>query len=143
MTSVGLLMNFPPIPEVPEPVRGKSFAILEVIYCGDPADGEEIVAPLRELGSANMDTVQKQAPAGIEERLQLIRQHAPDAESLLERVNRDHPRKVVGTDDVLDAIVTLLTASAPAHAVRRLTATPRTDQLGLPMQMLYARPYRT
>ena len=67
MTSVGRLMNFPPLPEVPEPVRGKSFAILEVIYCGDPADGEELVAPLRELGSANMDTVQKQAPAGIED----------------------------------------------------------------------------
>ena len=67
MTSVGRLMNFPPIPEVPEPFRGKSFAILEVIYCGDPADGEELVAPLRELGSANMDTVQKQAPAGIED----------------------------------------------------------------------------
>lgn len=67
MTSVGRLMNFPPIPEVPEPVRGKSFAILEVIYCGDPADGEELVAPLRELGSADMDTVQTQAPAGIED----------------------------------------------------------------------------
>jgi FAD binding domain/Berberine and berberine like len=67
MTSVGRLMNFPPVPEVPEPVRGKSFAVLEVIYCGDPADGEELVAPLRELGSADMDTVQTQAPAGIED----------------------------------------------------------------------------
>lgn len=67
MTSVGRLMNFPPIPEVPEPLRGKSFAVLEVIYCGDPADGEELVAPLRELGSADMDTVQTQAPAGIED----------------------------------------------------------------------------
>jgi FAD/FMN-containing dehydrogenase len=67
MTSVGRLMNFPPIPEVPEPFRGKSFAVLEVIYCGDPADGEELVAPLRELGSADMDTVQTQAPGGIED----------------------------------------------------------------------------
>jgi FAD/FMN-containing dehydrogenase len=67
MTSVGRLMNFPPVPEVPEPVRGKSFAVLEVIYCGDPADGEELVAPLRELGSADMDTVHTQAPAGIED----------------------------------------------------------------------------
>jgi FAD/FMN-containing dehydrogenase len=67
MTSVGRLMNFPPIPEVPEPVRGKSFAVLEVIYCGDPADGEELVAPLRKLGSAGMDTIQAQAPAGIAE----------------------------------------------------------------------------
>jgi FAD/FMN-containing dehydrogenase len=67
MTSVGRLMNFPPVPEVPEPVRGKSFAVLEVIYCGDPADGEELVAPLRELGNVGMDTVQAQPPAGIAE----------------------------------------------------------------------------
>jgi hypothetical protein len=67
MTSVGRLMNFPPIPEVPEPVRGKSFAVLEVIYCGDAADGEELVAPLRELGSGGMDTIQAQPPAGIAE----------------------------------------------------------------------------
>jgi FAD binding domain/Berberine and berberine like len=67
MTSVGRLMNFPPIPDVPEPLRGRSFTVLEVIYCGDPADGEELVAPLRELGSAEIDTVQTQAPAGIED----------------------------------------------------------------------------
>ena len=67
MMSVGRLMNFPPVPEVPEPVRGKSFAVLEAIYCGDPADGEELVAPLRELGSAEMDTIQAQPPAGIAE----------------------------------------------------------------------------
>jgi FAD/FMN-containing dehydrogenase len=40
MTSVGRLMNFQPVPEVPDPFRAKSFAVLEVIYCGDPADGE-------------------------------------------------------------------------------------------------------
>ena len=67
MTSVGRLMNFPPIPEVPEPFRGKSFAMLEVIYCGDPSDGEELVAPLRKLGSGGMDTIQAQPPAGIAE----------------------------------------------------------------------------
>jgi len=67
MTSVGRLMNFPPIPEVPEPVRGKSFAVLEVIYCGDVSNGEELVAPLRKLGSVGMDTIQAQPPAGIAE----------------------------------------------------------------------------
>ncbi|MFZ1118090.1 MAG: FAD-binding oxidoreductase, partial [Propionibacteriaceae bacterium] len=67
MTSVGRLMNFPPIPEMPEPLRGKSFAVLEVIYCGDVSDGDELVAPLRKLGSAAMDTIQAQPPAGIAE----------------------------------------------------------------------------
>jgi len=56
MTSVGRLMNFPPIPEVPESVRGKSLAVLEVIYCGAPADGEELVAPLRKLGRYGHDS---------------------------------------------------------------------------------------
>jgi FAD/FMN-containing dehydrogenase len=67
MTSVWRLMNFPPIPELPDALRGKSFTILEVIYCGDPADGPELVAPLRELGNVGMDTVQAQPPAGIAE----------------------------------------------------------------------------
>ena len=67
MTSVGRLMNFPPIPEMPEPLRGRSFAVLEVIYCGDVSDGDELVAPLRKLGSAAMDTIQAQPPAGIAE----------------------------------------------------------------------------
>jgi FAD/FMN-containing dehydrogenase len=67
MTSVGRLMNFPPIPEVPEPLRGNSFTVIEVIHCGDPADGEGLVAPLRALGNVGMDTVAVQPPAGIAE----------------------------------------------------------------------------
>jgi FAD/FMN-containing dehydrogenase len=67
MTSVGRLLNFPPIPEIPEPFRGKSFAVLEAIYCGDPTDGEGLVAPLRELGTVGMDTMAVQPPAGIAE----------------------------------------------------------------------------
>lgn len=65
MTSVGRIMNFPPIPEIPEPVRGQSFAVVEAIYCGDPADGEELVAPLREFGTVGMDSMAVQPPAGI------------------------------------------------------------------------------
>jgi FAD/FMN-containing dehydrogenase len=67
MTSVGRLMNFPPVPEVPEPFRGQSFAVLEVVYCGDPAAGAELAAPLRELGNVGIDMIQAQPPAGIAE----------------------------------------------------------------------------
>jgi hypothetical protein len=62
--SVGRLMNFPPIPEIPEQFRGQSFAVVEVIHCGEVAAGEELVAPLRELGPA-MDTIAAVPPAGI------------------------------------------------------------------------------
>ncbi len=64
-TSVGRLLNFPPIPEIPEPFRGQSFAMLEVIYNGDEASGVELVAPLRALGAASMDTIATVPPAGI------------------------------------------------------------------------------
>ena len=55
ITSCGRLMRFPDLPFIPEPLRGNAFAIVEAVYSGDPADGEAIVAPLRELGPA-MDT---------------------------------------------------------------------------------------
>ena len=57
MTSVGRILQLPPMEAIPEPVRGKSFVIVEAIYCGDDhADGERLVAPLRALGPV-MDTV--------------------------------------------------------------------------------------
>jgi FAD/FMN-containing dehydrogenase len=67
MTSTGRFMNFPPIPDIPDPFRGKSFAVVEVIYCGQPADGEGLVSPLRELGNLAMDTLAPQPPVGIAE----------------------------------------------------------------------------
>jgi len=56
MTSVGRILQFPPLPFIPEPVRGKSFVVVEAIYAGDPADGELWLSPLRDLEPV-MDTV--------------------------------------------------------------------------------------
>ena len=56
MTSVGRLLQFPPIPQIPEPVRGRSFVVVEAIYLGDETDGARLVEPLRALGP-EMDTV--------------------------------------------------------------------------------------
>jgi hypothetical protein len=67
MTSVWRILNFPPVPEIPEPFRGNSYTAIEAIYCGDPADGEGLVAPLREAGTVGMDTMAAQPPVGIAE----------------------------------------------------------------------------
>jgi FAD/FMN-containing dehydrogenase len=56
MTSVGRILQFPPIPEIPEPVRGQSFVVVEAIWSGDPDEGERLLEPLRGLGPI-MDTV--------------------------------------------------------------------------------------
>jgi FAD/FMN-containing dehydrogenase len=64
VTSVARIMNFPPIPEIPEPMRGKSFAIVEAVALLGEAEATEVLAPLRDLGPA-MDTFAVQPPAGI------------------------------------------------------------------------------
>ena len=56
MTSVGRILQFPPIPEIPEPVRGQSFVVVEAIWSGEPGEGERLLEPLRGLGPV-MDTV--------------------------------------------------------------------------------------
>jgi hypothetical protein len=52
LTSVGRLLQIPPIPEIPEPLRGNSFVVVEAAFLGSEADGAELLAPLRELGPA-------------------------------------------------------------------------------------------
>jgi hypothetical protein len=51
-------LNVPPLPAVPEPLRGKSVIALRGCYCGEkPEDGEELLRPVREeLGETIMDT---------------------------------------------------------------------------------------
>ena len=57
MTSVGRILQFPPIPEIPEPVRGQSFVVVQAIWSGeDHAEGARLLEPLRALGPV-MDTV--------------------------------------------------------------------------------------
>ena len=56
MTSVGRILQFPPIPQFPEEIRGRSFVVVETIWSGDPAEGEAQIAPLRALRPV-MDTV--------------------------------------------------------------------------------------
>ncbi len=64
MTSLGRLLNVPPFPEIPEPIRGRSFVVVEAAFLGDEAAGTELLAPLRELGP-EMDTFATMAPPGL------------------------------------------------------------------------------
>src|ERR687893_3139597 len=44
------LMQFPPVDEVPEMLRGKAFTIIQTAYLGNERDGAELIRPLTELG---------------------------------------------------------------------------------------------
>ena len=87
LTTIGRLLQLPPLPEIPEPLRGKSFAIVEVIHCGDPAEADKLLAPLRAL-EPTMDTLQ---PTPVPE---LGRLH----------MDPDHPVPAVGDGLMLDAL---------------------------------------
>ncbi|MGH3145618.1 MAG: FAD-binding oxidoreductase, partial [Rubrobacter sp.] len=58
MTSGVAFLNVPPLPAVPEPLRGKSVIALRGCYCGESLEsGEELLRPVREeLGETIMDT---------------------------------------------------------------------------------------
>ena len=50
ITTVGRVVQVPPLEEIPELIRGKSFAIVQAAYLGNERDGAELIHPLAELG---------------------------------------------------------------------------------------------
>jgi hypothetical protein len=50
VTSVGRILQLPPIPEIPEPLRGRSFVVVEAACLLSEAEGAELLRPLRDLG---------------------------------------------------------------------------------------------
>lgn len=56
LTSAVTLMNFPPLPEIPEPLRGNSFVIIRGAWSGVPDVGRDIVNEWRRWRAPVADT---------------------------------------------------------------------------------------
>jgi len=65
VTSVVRFITPPPIPDVPEPIRGRPLLTIDGACIGGQEEGEAIVAPLRELGETIMDTWGQIPAAGL------------------------------------------------------------------------------
>jgi hypothetical protein len=50
VTSIGRILRVPPLPDIPEPVRGRHLAVIEATILLDEAEAAALVAPLRALG---------------------------------------------------------------------------------------------
>jgi FAD/FMN-containing dehydrogenase len=50
VTSVGRFLQFPPVPALPEHLRGQSFAVIEAVSLLGQDASDELLGPLRELG---------------------------------------------------------------------------------------------
>jgi hypothetical protein len=59
------LLNLPPIPDIPEPVRGKKLLGIAAAYIGSQDEGERAIAPLREIGEPVMDTFDQIPASGL------------------------------------------------------------------------------
>lgn len=58
------LLRLPPLPELPEPLRGNSFAVIDGAIDASVEQAEEMLAPLRALGPV-MDTFAEMPTAGL------------------------------------------------------------------------------
>jgi hypothetical protein len=50
VTSLARLLRVPPLPDIPAQLRGRPFVVVEAACIGDESSGEDLLAPLRELG---------------------------------------------------------------------------------------------
>ncbi|GKQ39552.1 FAD-binding oxidoreductase [Streptomyces sp. A012304] len=58
MCSAFTILRLPPIPQIPEPLRGGFWARVALAWPGDPAEGEALIAPLRTAAPVALDTVE-------------------------------------------------------------------------------------
>jgi len=110
LTTIGRLLNFPPIEQIPESVRGQSFVIVEAYHTGDPAQADALLAPLRALGPVNDTITTVPMPA-------------------LSHLHMDPEQPVPGAADGMlvgslptEAVDALINAAGPGAALPLLTA---------------------
>jgi hypothetical protein len=103
MTTVGRLLQLPPVRDIPEPLRGRSFVGVQAFYMGSEAEGAALVAPIRALGP-EIDTVETIAAAAL--------QHV--------HMDPEHPIPGLGDgmllDDLPAAGIDALVAAAGPHS---------------------------
>jgi FAD binding domain/Berberine and berberine like len=73
MTSIGRILQLPPLPEIPEALRGAQIVVIEAAFLGSEEDGAELLRPLRELGPVQ-DTFAVAPPSVLHE----LHQDPPD-----------------------------------------------------------------
>ncbi|KAA9134438.1 FAD-binding oxidoreductase [Microbacterium caowuchunii] len=64
VTSLVRVLRYPPIPEIPEPLRGRAFVGVEVAIQGDADSAAALLEPLRDL-APEIDSVRTMSPAKL------------------------------------------------------------------------------
>ncbi len=89
LTSMALLMAAPPAPFIPPAKQGAPVVAIFLCYTGDLAQGEQVVAPLRKLGTVVADVIapipypvmfaftEEAARPGFPQYVRCLRKHSP------------------------------------------------------------------
>jgi FAD/FMN-containing dehydrogenase len=64
MSTWARILQVPPLPDVPEVVRGRALVVIEAAYLGAADDGAELLRPLRDLGP-ELNTFASVPPAAL------------------------------------------------------------------------------
>jgi hypothetical protein len=64
VTTCARLLRLPPIPDIPEQLRGRSFVAVDGALIGDEAEGARLMQPLRALGP-EIDSFREMPPSGL------------------------------------------------------------------------------
>jgi hypothetical protein len=99
LTSAVRLVHYPPAPAIPAPLRGASAIVIMACYSGSTAEGEELVRPLRSIGTPLLDTFSALPYAQIA----TVASDPPDAPPLFTFVNGGGLRDLL--PDAIDALL--------------------------------------
>ncbi|MFX0574916.1 FAD-binding oxidoreductase [Nocardia nepalensis] len=107
LTSTVTVMTFPPIPQIPEPLRGRYVASIRIAYNGSAEEGERLVAPLRAVGNRLKDDLRVM----------------PYTESHTIHSDPDHPHAYAATNALLaeltgETLSALLAATGPESQIQ-------------------------
>jgi FAD/FMN-containing dehydrogenase len=95
MCSAFTILRLPPIPQIPEPLRGGFWARVAIAWPGDPAEGEALLAPIRAAAPVAVDTVEVMDHAALDRIHMEPQDPLPARESCL--LLRDLPPDALGT----------------------------------------------
>ena len=98
VTSMARMIQFPPLPDVPEPLQGRHMMVISAAYAGSAADGAAVLQPLRDL-EPEMDMF---GPMPLEG---LMRLHGDPEEPM--PFASDHALVDELPDEAIDALVDL------------------------------------
>ncbi|MFB6844005.1 FAD-binding oxidoreductase [Streptomyces sp. NPDC056373] len=95
MCSMFSVLRLPPIPQIPEPLRGGFWARVAIAWPGDPAEGEALIAPLRDAAPVAVDLVGEMDYADLDRIHMEPQDPLPARECCM--LLRDLPPEAVGT----------------------------------------------